>query len=72
VVARLRKLAVGHLAVRVLDELQPIRREEVATFLGDLGTPPAVALHRASQLVATDNEYVLQHLHRLLETRTDA
>ncbi|HEX7838004.1 MAG TPA: hypothetical protein VF469_11105, partial [Kofleriaceae bacterium] len=70
-VARLRRLVPGgHLAVRVLDELHPIPRQEVATFLCDLGTPATLAACRASELTAFDNEYVLQHLHRLLQTRT--
>jgi hypothetical protein len=71
VVARLSELQPsGELAIRVLDELRPIPRQEIARFMTDLGTPAALALHRAAELVAFDNEYVLQHLHRLLETRT--
>jgi hypothetical protein len=71
VVARLRELQpAGGLAVRVLDELRPIPREEVARFMSDLGTPQELAQHRAAELVAVDNEYVLQQLRRLLTART--
>lgn len=69
VVARLRSLDAA--GVRVLDELLPIPRQEVATFLHDVGTPRELAQHRAAELVAVDNEYVLQNLHRLLEARTN-
>jgi len=69
-VARLRKVdTVGNGVMRVLHELQPIPRQEVATFLSDLGRPRESALRLASELVAIDNEYILQHLHLLLETR---
>ncbi|HEX3480907.1 MAG TPA: CHAT domain-containing protein [Kofleriaceae bacterium] len=62
----------GDLAVRILDELRPISRQEVAAFIADLGTPPELAQRRAAQLVAVDNEHVLQHLHRLLQARNPA
>jgi hypothetical protein len=68
VVTRLRSLgADGGPAVRVLDELAPIDRKEVAAFLVDFGHPANRAAHLAAELVAVDNEYVLQNLHRLLE-----
>lgn len=69
-VARLRELQPGGLAVRVLDELRPIPREEVAGFMIDLGTPGELAQRRAAELVAVDNEHVLQQLQQLLTART--
>jgi hypothetical protein len=69
-VARLRKVGtVGNGVMRVVDELQPIRQQDVATFLNELGRPRECAIDLASGLVAFDNEYVLQHLHRLIEAR---
>jgi hypothetical protein len=69
-VARLRELQPGGLAVRVLDELRPIPREEVAGFMIDLGTPAELAQRRAAEFVAVDNEHVLQQLQQLLTART--